>query len=374
MAKLTAAVIGCGNMGAYHLSALHAMSELGLVAVCDMVPELLNKRAEEFEVPQRYGDVDVMLQEAKPDIVVVATQVRQHHDTVLTCAAAGVKGVLCEKPMAVDLVECDEMIEACRKSGTQLAINHQLHCGPSTRLAQHMVNNGDIGELILVRGMNKGRRKAGNELIHQATHTADRMACFGGKATWCQSFITAEERPGTAREATVDDIMESQELDPSQHDAGLVMGHRIFAHYGFTDCSLGEMYCMGWEEGSTHGVDLIGTKGHLHMGGSLRDQTIYFLPAATLRGAPDDQWQRIEAKPRHVWNAADDLICNMHLELIHSLETGEEHPSNGAAGRDAMEMLMGVYESHWHKARVELPLRERRHPLERWREAVQSTQ
>jgi predicted dehydrogenase len=358
-------------MGVCHLSAAHAMSEIQLVAVCDMVPALLHKRAEEFEVPRRYSDIQVMLEEVKPDIVVIATQVRQHHEVVLACAAAKVKGVLCEKPMAIDLAECDEMIEACRKSGTQLAINHQLHCGPSTRLAQDMVNNGDIGELILVRGMNKGRRKAGNELIHQATHIADRMTCFGGKATWCQAYITAEGAGGTAREATVYDVMESQELDPTQHDAGLVMGHRIFAHYGFTDCSIGEMYCMAWEEGSTHGVDLIGTKGHLHIGGSRSDQTIYFLNAATLRGAPDDHWQRIEAHPQHVWNSADDLICGMHIHLMNAIETGEEHPSSGAAGRDAMEMLMAVYESHRHKARVELPLRERRHPLERWREAAE---
>jgi len=370
MAKLTAAVIGCGNMGEYHLSALRAMPEIQLVAVCDKAPELLNRRAAQFEVPHRYTDLRVMLEEIKLDVVVIATQARQHHEAVLACAAAKVKGVLCEKPMAIDLVECDEMIEACCQSGTQLAINHQLHCSPSTKLARRMVNNGDIGELILVRGLNKGRRKAGNELIHQATHTADRMACFGGKATWCQSFITVAADNGTAREATVDDIMESQQLDAAQHDAGLVIGHRSFAHYGFTNCTIGEMYCMGWEQGSTHGVDLIGSKGHLHLGGSLQDRVVYFLNGATLRGAPDDQWQRIEPAPHGVWNAADDFICGMHLHLMRAIESGDEHPSSGFAGRDAMEMLMAVYESHRYKSRVELPLRERRHPLQRWREAV----
>jgi predicted dehydrogenase len=373
MAKLTAAVIGCGHMGWYHLSALHAMDEIQLVAACDMVPELVNKRAEEFEMPKRYTDMHAMLEEVKPDIVVVATQVRQHRETVLDCAGARVKGVLCEKPMAIDLTQCDEMVEACRKNGTQLAINHQLHCSPSTRLAQTMIANGEIGELIVVRGLNKGRRKAGNELIHQATHTADRMTCFGGRAMWCQAFITAEGRSGVTREANAGDIMQSKELDATQHDAGLVMGYRIFAHYGFTDCSLGEMYCMAWEQGSTHGVDLIGSKGHLHLGGGLKDKTVYFLDRATLRGSVEDQWQRIEPSFPHVWNSANDLICLMHLDLIRAIETGEEHPSSGEAGRHAMEMLMAIYESHRHKARVELPLQERRHPLERWREAMQIT-
>src|SRR5215210_2716295 len=112
MARLKAAVIGCGAMGRNHLSALSAMDEIKLVAICDLAAELLEQRGREFGVDRCYTDMYKMLNKIKPDIVVLATQARQHREGVLACAAAKVKGVLCEKPMALDLVECDEMAEA----------------------------------------------------------------------------------------------------------------------------------------------------------------------------------------------------------------------------------------------------------------------
>lgn len=55
-------------------------------------------------------------------------------------------------------------------------------------------------------------------------------------------------------------------------------------------------------------------------------------------------------------------------ELVAAVEEGRDHRSSGADGRWALEMIMGVYESHRRGgARVTLPLANRDHPLERWR-------
>lgn len=54
-------------------------------------------------------------------------------------------------------------------------------------------------------------------------------------------------------------------------------------------------------------------------------------------------------------------------ELVHAVLEGHEHRSSGVDGRWALEMIMGMYESHRHGgARVSLPLQARTHPLERW--------
>src|SRR5262249_53287056 len=135
MAQYRAAVIGVGGMGRCHLSSLRAMPEVDLVAICDLDEERLARCAGEFGVPHCYRDYGEMLERERLHLAGIATQVRHHREPVRAAAEARVPGVLCEKPMALDLADADAMVEACRRSGTRLAIDHQGHCRPATARA-----------------------------------------------------------------------------------------------------------------------------------------------------------------------------------------------------------------------------------------------
>lgn len=67
-----------------------------------------------------------MLEAVKPDALVIASTAPSHCEYVCAAAASGVRYILCEKPMAVSLEECDRMIQVCRASGTILGVNHQM--------------------------------------------------------------------------------------------------------------------------------------------------------------------------------------------------------------------------------------------------------
>src|SRR5262249_17915447 len=90
-----------------------------------------------------------------PECVIIATTAETHADLVCAAAASGARFILCEKPMAVSLGECDRMIEACEKAGARLAVNHpmrfmQQYTEPKKWLASPEL--GGIGSVTVVAG------------------------------------------------------------------------------------------------------------------------------------------------------------------------------------------------------------------------------
>jgi predicted dehydrogenase len=87
-----------------------------------------------------------------PDVqaVYVATPVRLHADQTIAAAEAG-KHVLCEKPMAMDLAECDRMISACRASGVTLGIAYYRRFYPVLARVKQLVDSGEIGTPVFAQ-------------------------------------------------------------------------------------------------------------------------------------------------------------------------------------------------------------------------------
>ena len=353
-------LVGCGGMGRAHLRYMRdELAAFEPVALCDVHAPAVEETRKEFPVDAAYEDFERMYEAEDLDLVVVATQTRGHCAPTVAALARGIP-VLCEKPIAIDLVEADEMVEAAAKSGASLSINQQNHASPAIREAQAQVRRGTIGDPILVRGRNKCGRRSGNEFMEMGTHVTDMMLCLGESVEWCSGTIYRDGRP-----AGVDDIMEATEMSSKDRDSGLVMGDRAVGHYGFSDGVLGEIHFLGHEEtcNANYGVDIIGTAGQLAVRCS-RQPGLWHLPRPQ-EGNPGDfgDWRQIELP-------ATGLSANsmMYLELMQAHTEGVEPSASGAKGREAFEMILGLYLSHRDGGRrVELPLAQRRHPLEMWR-------
>jgi predicted dehydrogenase len=222
-----------------------------------------------------------------------------------------------------------------------------------------MVDSGELGDLILLRGLNKGGRTAGTELMEIGTHNADSLRVFGGDAAWCFAYFTSE-----GRAAGVADIMRSKQMDPSDRDEGWVLGERAYTLYGLQECPVGEMYFFGSDSRDMRraGMDILGTKGQLAVRRASPPYLWYLPQPVSFAADGNDRWQPVEVPLVH-----EDPYMIMVKELLRAIEEDTEHPSSGVAGRAALEMLMGAYESHRTGARVEFPLKAREHPLERWR-------
>ena len=356
-------VVGCGGMGRIHLRMIRDnLPEFEIAALCDPFDGAREQVKEDFGLEIDYEDCAQMCDAVELDLVVVATQTRGHHAPTLAALERGIS-VLCEKPIAIDLVEADAMVAAAAKSGAKLAINQQNHVNAGMRKGQDLVREGLIGDIVMIRGRNKSGRKSGNEFMEMGTHTTDMMLCFGGPAEWCSGTVYWEGRPGS-----IGDIMESKEMSQHDRDSGPVMGDRALGHYGFPGGILGEIHFLGYEKNynANYGVDVLGTKGQLAIRAALKvDHKLWHLPRP-MDGAPSDfgDWQ-----PVHVGEMGDDFaIATMYRELMAARDRGGEPPSSGEEGRAAFEMILGLYESHREGGqRVALPMAERRHPLEMWR-------
>ncbi len=355
------ALVGCGGMGRQHISALKDVHEFEFVALCDVSDEAL-ARAGELVDARAYRECAHMCDDAKPDIVVVATQTRGHCAPSVEALERGIS-VLCEKPIAIDLGEADAMVDAAQRSGARLAINQQNHVNPGIRRAQQMVREGAIGEVVLVRGRNKCGRKSGNEFTEMGTHVTDMMLCFGGSPTWCSGTIYWQ-----GALADVSGVMEAKEMSPKDRDSGPVLGERAVGQYGFANGVLGEIHFLGYQTlmSANYGVDVLGTEGQLAVRASRSvDPCLWHLPRP-MEGMPSDlgDWQ-----PVHLGDmAGEDPIVAMYRALAKAIEEDGAPPSSGIEGRTAFEMILGLYQSHREGGRrVDLPLVERRHPLEVWR-------
>ena len=138
--KIRVAVVGCGSIGQImHLPFITQLADLfELTAICDISPGVLAYCGERYHVPEkhRFTTVNEMLQKATPDAVVVCDLL--HSDPALAALKAGCH-VMCEKPMAHSLPECDELLDAAAKSGKTFMIGYMKRYDPNYEYAQSRV-------------------------------------------------------------------------------------------------------------------------------------------------------------------------------------------------------------------------------------------
>jgi predicted dehydrogenase len=135
-------LIGCGGIAGTWIKAVDAQPDSRIEVAFDLDEEAAKERAQEAGA-RAVTDLDELLG-ADVDVVVIGTPTPSHPELVIRAAAAG-KHVLCEKPMALTLKECQAMIDACKTAGVQLAIGHTIRFFGTFRSVRRLVTEGVIG-------------------------------------------------------------------------------------------------------------------------------------------------------------------------------------------------------------------------------------
>ena len=152
--KLGIALVGLGNYSSGQLApALQETKFCELRGIVTGTPEKEKKWADQYKIPKEniynYKTFDKIIDNKDIDIVYVVLPNSMHSEYVIRAAEAG-KHVICEKPMAIEVKECEEMIAACKKAGKKLSVGYRLHFEPYNRemmrLGQQKIH-GDIKEL-----------------------------------------------------------------------------------------------------------------------------------------------------------------------------------------------------------------------------------
>lgn len=141
-------VLGTGRMGRRHIQVVRELG-LNLVGIYDQSPDSLALTEKEQGVPSsiHFTSLEKLLGETRPECVIVSTTAPSHCEFTCRAAASGARFILCEKPMAVSLEECDRMLEACRQQGTHLAINHQMRFMEQYTEPKRMIELPEFGGL-----------------------------------------------------------------------------------------------------------------------------------------------------------------------------------------------------------------------------------
>jgi predicted dehydrogenase len=120
--KLGVCVIGAGRAGLIHAANFSkGIKNARLTAISEPNRETAEKACQELELERHYQDYRQALDDDQVDAVVVVTPTDYHRDIVVAAAEAG-KHILCEKPMAMTVAECDKMIDAAEKNNVVLQI------------------------------------------------------------------------------------------------------------------------------------------------------------------------------------------------------------------------------------------------------------
>jgi len=142
--KLKCAVVGMGLLGTQHANYLSRHENTEIVAVCDIKKEKAESFAKEHGV-SAYSDVQKMLDEAKPDLVVVATQDPYHKDPIVAACRAGVPYIISEKPLTTTIEDAKEVAAAAAASGTQIKVLFPNRFYPLDRAIRLVLINGYLG-------------------------------------------------------------------------------------------------------------------------------------------------------------------------------------------------------------------------------------
>jgi predicted dehydrogenase len=195
--KLRVGVIGLGfvSVDLKHLLGLRACSDLcDIVAFCDIDEERAAAASRDWGSSDAYATTDYqrLLQDPSIDVIHVCTWNASHAEITVAALEAG-KHVMCEKPMAVTSAEAQQMVDAAERTGKLLTIGYQNRFRADVRHIRQRIDQGDLGEIYLVRAHAVRRRgvptwgvftdkekQGGGALIDIGTHALDLALWFMG--------------------------------------------------------------------------------------------------------------------------------------------------------------------------------------------------
>ena len=163
-------------MGRNHVRVAEELG-LELVGICDMSREALAQTADEHSLPDEklFLDAHGMLEQTSPECVIVATTAPTHYQYTVMAAESGAEYILCEKPMGVSIAQCDAMLQTCRRTGANLAINHQMRFMEQYSKPKGIINSDEFGGLSSVTAVagNIGMAMNGTHYFEMFRYIAD---------------------------------------------------------------------------------------------------------------------------------------------------------------------------------------------------------
>ncbi|CAG7637892.1 Gfo/Idh/MocA family protein [Paenibacillus allorhizosphaerae] len=320
-------VAGAGHNAAGHVKAMKELPErLRLAAVADIRTDRAEGLAGATAGMNAYADYREMVLREKPDIAVITLPHHLHKEAAVFCAEAGCH-VLLEKPMALTVEQCDEMMAAVRRSNVRLMVGHTQHFIAENMLAKKIIADEAyrLGKLVMM-----------NDTRHTAYYTAERPAWFLDKQRSGGGILF------NLGSHSVDRIM-------WLGSAKIAKVRALMSHYG----SVGDVEGSGvvFLENESGVPSTLAQSGY---GGVQRNELELVFTEAMMKIVPgqgvwisrNGRYEQIPV-PRE---AAPFVL--QYRELLASIEQEREPDCSMAYSRDIIAVLEGIYRSHELKSEV----------------------
>ena len=157
MRKLGIGVVGVGEMGKRHAENLRRnVPQARLIAIADVSAERAQQVATELEVERSYSNLEAMLENKEIEAVLIATPDKFHAQAVGLAARAG-KDILCEKPLALNLADAHEALDAVAKAGRRLQVGFMRRYDPAYAAAMQRIEAGEIGVPVIFKSVGRDK-------------------------------------------------------------------------------------------------------------------------------------------------------------------------------------------------------------------------
>ena len=342
------ALIGCGRIATNHIKEA-VNNELEIVAVCDILPEkmesLLAKHGLENDKSiKRYTDYKKMLSENDITLASIATESGSHAEIALYCIDNGIN-VIIEKPMAMSINDAEEIIRRSEEKGVKVSACHQNRFNVAVQKLRQALESGRFGRLshgsINVR-WNRNQdyytqapwrgtwAQDGGCLMNQCIHGIDLLRWMMGDEV--------DEVYGTTKQQ-FHDYLECEDVGTA---IVKFKNGAVATIEGTTN-----VYPKNLEET----LYLFGEKGTVKIGGTSTNNIDVWDFAD--EGEADQQNKGLKEATSNVYGNGH---TSLFADVMDAIENDRKPYIDAVAGRNALEMVLAVYQSAATGKPVKLPL------------------
>lgn len=327
--KLGFAVIGCGRMGQRRIGLVRGNPLADLVCVEDCDGDIARKVGEEAGCDHCSGWQNAV---SRPDVdcVFVSVPNKFHHDIVIAALEAG-KHVFCEKPLARNGIEAEEMVRAAARAGRFIKVGSNLRYFPSVLKARELVDGGEIGDIVFARGWighsgwqvgtwySDAEIIGGGTLLDNGCHLLDLLRWFLGEVESCTGFASTSYWP----------------ISPLEDNAMALFrfrkGTMAFVHSSWTEWS-GYMY-----------LEIYGSKGLVRIDNRGRS----CIASMSKKDGQSAVFDYSQEPPTSYVLEFD--------EFVNALRDNRQPLPSGFDGLRVVQMVDGVYRSSHLKQEIAIP-------------------
>ncbi len=331
--KIKFSIIGCGRIAQRHAEHIHRQGEL--VSVCDIDPEKAKTLGEKYGVPF-YSSIETLLTRSpSTDVVSVCTPNYLHGDHTLKALHAG-KHVICEKPMALSVEDCQRMNDTAAQTGKRLFIVKQNRFNPPVIAVKKLLDEKRLGALhgvalncfwnrdpqYYTESSWKGsREKDGGVLFTQFSHFIDLLYWFLGDIAEIKGYAANLQHGGCIE----------------FEDTGVISAR-------WTSGVLGTIHYTvnSFRQNMEGSITLFGEKGTVKVGGQYLNELDY-------QNIDNYRISDLAAgNPANHYGGYQGSMSNhdkVYENVIAALRGGQSFLASGYEGQKTVEIINTIYSS-----------------------------